>query len=152
VLRGIGTRLSSWGSQLCAGSVLGVDQRSFAAAIRYNASRTLTMPANKKARNTSSKTRQGAGQAPAKLSRREEDLLRHMAQGYQLETSSLWENPILRRLKDNSEVRATANRSTIEALHKGGLIAVVKEGSVVYPTVWRLTSKANALKLSEPHE
>jgi hypothetical protein len=110
------------------------------------------MPANKKARNTSSKTRQKAGQAPAKLSRREEDLLRHMAQGYQLETSSLWENPILRRLKDNSEVRATANRSTIEALHKGGLIAVAKEGSVVNPTVWRLTSKANALKLSEPHE
>ena len=46
------------------------------------------MPANKKARNTSSKTRKEAGQAPAKLSRREEDLLRHMAQGYQLETSS----------------------------------------------------------------
>jgi hypothetical protein len=110
------------------------------------------MPAKKKARNPSSKTSKGPDQAPAKLSRREEDLLRHMAHGYQLETSSLWENPILRRLKDNSEVRATANRSTIEALYKGGLIAVAKEGGVVNPTVWRLTSNANALKLSEPRE
>ena len=110
------------------------------------------MPANKKARNDSSKTTKEAGQVPAKLSTLEEDLLRHMAHGYQLETSSLWDNPILRRLKDNTETRATANRSTIEALHKGGLIAVAKEGSVVNPTVWRLTSKANALKLSEPHE
>lgn len=108
------------------------------------------MPANKKARKPSSKNSKGVDQTPAKLSRREEDLLRHMAHGYQLETSSLWENPILRRLKDNSEVRATANRSTIEALHKGGFIAIAKEGSVVNPTVWRLTSKANAQKLSEP--
>lgn len=110
------------------------------------------MPANKKARKPSSKTSKAPAQAPAKLSAREEDLLRHMAHGYQLETSSLWENPILRRLKDNNEVRATANRSTIEALHEGGLIAVAKEGSVVNPTVWRLTSKANSLNLSDPHE
>jgi hypothetical protein len=74
-----------------------------------------------------------------------------MVHGYQLETSSLWENPILRRLKDNTELRAHANRSTIEALHKAGLIAVAKEGEVVNPTVWRVTSKANTLQLSEPH-
>ena len=110
------------------------------------------MAAKNKARNASSKTTKGAGQAPAKLSTREEDLLRHMAHGYQLETSSLWDNPILRRLKDNTETRATANRSTIEALHKDDLIAVAKEGSVVRPTVWRLTAKANALKLGGPHE
>jgi hypothetical protein len=41
-----------------------------------------------------------------------------MSHGYQLETSSLWDNPILRHLKDNTEVRATANRGTIEALQK----------------------------------
>ena len=63
-----------------------------------------------------------------------------MANGYQLETSSLWDNPILRRLKDNTELRATANRSTIEALEKSGLIAVAKDGGVVSPTVWRLTA------------
>jgi ribosomal protein S19E (S16A) len=65
-----------------------------------------------------------------------------MGHGYQLETSSLGDNPILRRLKDNSEVRATVNRSTIEALQKRGLIAVAKAGGVLSPTVWRLASKA----------
>jgi hypothetical protein len=64
-----------------------------------------------------------------------------MAHGYQLETSSLWDNPILRRLRDNTEVHAMANRSTIEALQKAGLIAVAEEGEVVHPTVWRLADK-----------
>ena len=77
---------------------------------------------------------------PAKLSKTEQDLLWHMAKGYQLETSSLWDNPILRRLEDNTELRATANRSTIEALEKSGRIAVAKDGGVVSPTVWRLTA------------
>ena len=81
-------------------------------------------------------------QQPAKLSKREEDLLWHMSPGYQLETSSLWDNPILRRLKDNTELRATADRGTIEALQQRGLIAIAKTGSVLKPTVWRLTSKA----------
>jgi hypothetical protein len=66
-----------------------------------------------------------------------------MAYGYQLETSSLWDNPILRRLKHNTELRATVNRSTIEALKERLLIAVAKEGGVINPTVWRLTSKAS---------
>lgn len=73
-----------------------------------------------------------------------------MAHGYQLETSSLWDNPILRRLKDNTEVRATANRSTIEALEKSGLISMAMSGGVVNPTVWRLTPKASKLKLADP--
>lgn len=113
----------------------------------------LTMAAKNKPRKASSKTTKGGtSQPPPKLSStREQDLLWHMAHGYQLETSSLWENPILRRLKDNTELRADANRSTIEALHNAGLIAVAKEGEVVNPTVWRLTPKANALKLTEPH-
>lgn len=79
---------------------------------------------------------------PQKLSKTEEDLLWHMNHGYQLETSSLRDNPILRRLKDNAELRATANRGTIEALEKSGLIAVAKEGGVVKPTVWRLTGNS----------
>jgi hypothetical protein len=74
-----------------------------------------------------------------------------MAHGYQLETSSRWDNPILRRLKDNAELRAIANRSTIEALQKSGLITVAKEGGVVRATVWRLTPKAAGLELTQPH-
>jgi hypothetical protein len=53
------------------------------------------------------------------------------------------ENPILRRLKDNAELRATANRRTIETLQRRGLIAMAKVGGVLNPTVWRLTSKAS---------
>ena len=79
---------------------------------------------------------------PPKLSKTEEDLLWHMRHGYQLETSSLGDHPILRRLKDNTEVRATANRRTIEDLQERGLISVAKSGAVLNPTVWRLTSKA----------
>jgi hypothetical protein len=64
-----------------------------------------------------------------------------MSHGYQLETSSLWDNPILRKQKDNTEVRADANRGTIEALQKSGLIGVAKDGRVLNPTVWRLTKR-----------
>lgn len=64
-----------------------------------------------------------------------------MSHGYQLETSSLWDNPILRKQKDNTEVRADANRGTIEVLQKSGLIAVAKDGRVLNPTVWRLTKR-----------
>ena len=53
-------------------------------------------------------------------------------------------------MKDNTEVRATANRSTIEALEKDGLISVARSGTVLTPTVWRLTPKASAQKLIEP--
>lgn len=82
-------------------------------------------------------------QLSPKLSRTEADLLWHMAHGYQLETSSLGDNPILRRLKDDAELRATANRRTIETLQQRGLIAVAKAGGVLNPKVWRLASKAS---------
>ena len=82
-------------------------------------------------------------QLPSKLNKTEQDLLWHMGHGYQLQTSSLSDNPILRNLKDNTEARATANRGTIEALQRSGLIAVVKDGSVLNPTVRRLTSKVS---------
>ena len=109
------------------------------------------MPAKKKRKRPQPRSTKAAAQPPAKLTQREEDLLRHMAHGYQLETSSLWDNPVLRRVKDNTEVRADANRSTIEALEKAGLIAVAKKGGVMNPTVWRVTTKASTLKLTEPH-
>ena len=96
------------------------------------------MPAKKKPSRKTTKAKPKP-EPEARLSKTEEDLLWHMANGYQLETSSLWDNPILRHLRDNIEVRATANRGTIETLQKNGLIAVAKEGGVVNPTVWRLT-------------
>jgi hypothetical protein len=40
-----------------------------------------------------------------KLTEIEQDLLSHIQDGYQLETDSLGGNPILRRLKDNEEIR-----------------------------------------------
>ena len=99
------------------------------------------MPVKKKKAQPPPKASKTVPQLPSKLSKREEDLLWQMSHGYQLETSSLGENPILRRLEDNTEVRATANRSTIEALQRRGLIAVARMGTVVNPTVWQLTPK-----------
>jgi hypothetical protein len=51
-----------------------------------------------------------------KLTETEQDLLSHIQDGYQIETDSLGGNPILRRLKDNEEIRPlSANRNTIKA-------------------------------------
>lgn len=99
------------------------------------------MPARKKQARPRPKPTKAKAERPPKLTKTEEDLLWHMSHGYQLETSSLWDNPILRNQKDNTEVRADANRGTIEALQKSGLIAVAKDGRVLNPTVWRLTKK-----------
>ena len=54
-----------------------------------------------------------------KLTEAEQDVLSHIQDGYQLETDSLGGNPVLRRLKDNEEIRPlSANRSTIKALEE----------------------------------
>ena len=59
-------------------------------------------------------------QAP-KLTETEQEQLRHMQHGYQLENKSLASGPLLRRLKDNEVIRpASANRSTIKALEERG--------------------------------
>ena len=59
-----------------------------------------------------------------KLTETEQDLLSHIQDGYQLETDSLGGNPVLRRLKDNEVIRPlSANRGTIEAMEKRGLIS-----------------------------
>ena len=84
------------------------------------------------------------GEPAPKLTKAEEDLLWHMGHGYQLETTSLGDNPVLRRLKDNTELRAASvNRRTIEELQKRGLISVAKSGVVVKPTVWRVAAKGS---------
>ena len=65
-----------------------------------------------------------AGSLLPKLTEPEQDLLSHIQDGYQLETDSLGGNPILRRLKDNEEIRPlSANRNTIKALEQRGLIS-----------------------------
>jgi hypothetical protein len=76
-----------------------------------------------------------------KLTEAEQDLLSHIQDGYQLETDSLGGNPILRRLKDNEEIRAlSANRNTIKAMERRGLITPGK-GRDPLTIGWRLKKK-----------
>jgi hypothetical protein len=78
-----------------------------------------------------------------KLTETEQDLLSHMQNGYQLETDSLGSNPVLRRLKDNEEIRPlSANRNTIQALERRGLISSGK-GRDPLTILWRLTKQKN---------
>jgi hypothetical protein len=79
-----------------------------------------------------------APSVPPKLTEIEQDLLSHMQEGYQLETDSLGGNPILRRLKDNEEIRPlSANRNTIKAMERRGIISPGK-GPDPLTIVWRL--------------
>ena len=76
-----------------------------------------------------------------KLTETEQDLLSHIQGGYQLETDSLGGNPVLRRLKDNEEMRPlSANRNTIQAMEQRGLISPGK-GRDPLTLVWRLKKK-----------
>jgi len=62
------------------------------------------------------------------LSEAEKDLLSHMEQGWRLETDSLGDNPVLRDPNSDESVRPpSANRGTVEALDKRGLI-VARQG------------------------
>ncbi len=82
--------------------------------------------------------------AMSKLTEIEQDLLSHIQDGYQLETDSLGGNPVLRRLKDNEEIRAlSANRNTIKAMEQRGLISPVK-GQDALTIVWRLKKKQSS--------
>jgi hypothetical protein len=78
---------------------------------------------------------------PPKLTEAEQDLIRHMEHGCQLETDSLGGDPVLRRLKDDEVVRpASANRNTVKALEERGLIVRGKDGAP-FNIVWRLKDK-----------
>jgi hypothetical protein len=62
-----------------------------------------------------------------KLTETEQDLLSHIQDGYRLETDSLGGNPILRRLKDNEEIRPlSVNRNAIKAMEQRGASAPAK--------------------------
>jgi hypothetical protein len=79
-----------------------------------------------------------AASLPPKLTEVEEDLLSHIQNGFQLETDSLGGNPVLRRLKDNEEIRPlSANRSTVKAMERRGLISPGR-GRDLLTIVWRL--------------
>jgi hypothetical protein len=57
---------------------------------------------------------------PPKLTEVEQDLLSHIQDGYQLETDSLGGNPVLRRFKNNEEIRPlSANGNTIKVRWNG---------------------------------
>lgn len=76
-----------------------------------------------------------------KLTGIEQDLLSHIQDGYLLETDSLGGNPILRRLKDNEEIRPlSANRNTIKAMERRGLI-IPGKGRDPLAIVWRLKKR-----------
>ena len=76
-----------------------------------------------------------------KLTETEQDLLSHIQHGYELETDSLGGNPVLRRLKDNEEIRAlSANRNTIKAMEQRRLISPGK-GRGPLSIVWHLKKK-----------
>jgi hypothetical protein len=76
-----------------------------------------------------------------KLTEAEQELLSHLQDGYQLETDSLGGNPVLRRLKDNEEIRPlSANRNTIKAMERRGLITPGK-GRDPLTIVWCLKKK-----------
>ena len=83
---------------------------------------------------------------PAKLTKTEAELLRHLQNGYQIETSSLETGPLLRRLKDNEVIRTTsANRNTIKALEDRELIKLAKSPDLL-TTVWRLKEEKKSSK------
>jgi hypothetical protein len=96
------------------------------------------LPANGREKVAKKKT---ANPLP-KLTEAEQDLLSHIQDGYQLETDSLGGNPVLRRLKDNEEIRPlSANRNTIKAMEQRGLISPGK-GRDALTILWRLKKKS----------
>jgi hypothetical protein len=81
-----------------------------------------------------------------KLTEAEQDLLSHMEDGYQLVTDSLGGNPVLRRSKDNEEIRpVSASRNTIKAMEQRGLISPSKRPR---PTHYPLAAEKEAALVS----
>ena len=101
--------------------------------------------AKKMVHNLSAKKKSGNARTKARpadvasgLSEPEQDLVSHMEQGWRLETDSLGGNPVLRDPKSGEAVRPpSANRSTIQALEKRGLIVPGKGGEPL-TVVWRV--------------
>ena len=70
-----------------------------------------------------------ASPIPSTLSDAENDLISRMEQGWQLETDSLGGNPVFRNMSSDEVIRPlSANRNTVKALEKRGLIVQGKGG------------------------
>jgi hypothetical protein len=90
--------------------------------------------------------KQPAAEIPPGLSATEQDLVRHVHNGYQLETDSLDGDPLLRSLKDSEVIRPlSATRNTIKALEERGLIALAG-GDDPLRIVWQLQKNKTAKK------
>jgi hypothetical protein len=71
--------------------------------------------------------KQTAPAGPSGLSETEQDLLRHLQNGYQLETDSLGRDPLLRGGKDQEVIRPlSATQNTVKSLQDRRLIAPAK--------------------------
>ena len=91
------------------------------------------MPTSKKP-----KKKQAAHALHPDLTDTELDLVRHLEEGYELETDQFGGEPVLKRVKDQEAIRpASATRSTVKALEEKGLIAPA-EGDDPLKVVWRL--------------
>jgi hypothetical protein len=85
-----------------------------------------------------------AANLPTKLTEAEQDLLSHFQNGYELETDSLGGNPVLRRAKDDVEIRPlSATRNTIKAMEQRGLISPSK-GRDPLTITWHLKKEQNS--------
>jgi len=100
-----------------------------------------------KTRATVRPKKQPADEIPSVLSATEQDLVRHVLNGYQLETDSLGGDPLLRRLKDSEVIRPmSATRNTVKALEGRGLIAPAGGGDDPLRIVWHLQQTKAAKK------
>jgi len=94
--------------------------------------------AKKKAPGAAREAKPGAPRVLADLSDAEKDLVSRIDEGWRLETDSLGGNPVLRDPRGDVVIRPiSANRSTIEALERRGLI-VQGQGSEPLTISWRL--------------
>jgi hypothetical protein len=104
--------------------------------------KTVQIHAKKKSRTPVSE--KSAERHPSDLSDAEKDLLSHVERGWRLETDSLGGNPVLRDPKSDEVIRPmSANRGTVEALEKRGLIVRSKGGGPL-KIVWLLKSNCPA--------
>lgn len=80
------------------------------------------------------------------LTEPELDLLRHLQQGYEIETDTLGGDVLLRRASDPEAIRPlSATRNTIEALQDRGLIAPAKSDDPLR-MLWKLPTAKPARK------
>ena len=92
-------------------------------------------------------TKRGARVASASdLSETEQDLLRHLQNGYELETDTLGGDVLLRQPKGKEVIRAlSATRNTVKALEDRGLIVSAK-GDDPLRIIFRLNGSTSSKK------